>query len=214
MSLENQLKNAPPQAEDSPQKSKKEDIDSEKKKSETTVPIKFNKETRNLTLEEACALAQKGLKFETIEKDFAVLKELAQHHHLSVPVFLENLRKNCLEEKKNALVEKCGGNAEIAEHILNLEGTNSADDGLYELQEFFPSIKSAEDLPQRVTESAKLKGTLLLDEYLRYLLAEERLKKETAKAQRDADKSSIGSLSNRSGAGNPATEEFLKGIWQ
>ena len=39
-------------------------------KEDTVIPIKFNKEVRNLTVEEASVLAQKGLKFDTIQKDY------------------------------------------------------------------------------------------------------------------------------------------------
>jgi len=202
-----------PQTQANENDSEKETNDSNKGKNEILVPVKFNKETRNLTLEEAAELAQKGLKFEMIEKDYKALKELAQEQGQSVPKFLETIRENFLNHKKTELTEKCGGNTEIAEHILALEKNNSPDNGFAELKEYFPEIKTPSDLPEKVLNSAALKGTLLLDEYLRYLLNEEKVKKESLALQKQMDKSSTGSLSNRSGAQSPETEEFLKGLW-
>lgn len=178
------------------------------------IPVKFNKETRNLTLEEASTLAQKGLKYESIEKDFLTLKELAAKQDKSVPEFLEFMNSRLNEEKAAALAEKCGGNREMAEHILNLEKDKTRDSGFAELKENFPEFSNEDELPDCVRENASLKGTLLLDEYLRYLLNCKKSAQNAEEKQKTAQKSSTGSLSNRSGATSPETEEFLKGLWK
>lgn len=180
----------------------------------TFIPVKFNKEIRNLSIDEASVLAQKGLKYESIEKDYNALKELANEDKMSVPIFLLDLARRRNEDKKASLTEKCGGDTELAEHILSLESKVSPDNGFAELKESFPEIVSADNLPPQVLENAELKGTLLLDEYLRYLLAEERSAKAAALKQKTAEKASTGSLMNRKGAHNPETEEFLKGLWK
>ena len=41
------------------------------------VPVKYNKEIRNLELDKAAELAQKGLKFEAIADDYESLKRIA-----------------------------------------------------------------------------------------------------------------------------------------
>ena len=178
------------------------------------IPIKFNKETRNLTLEEATTLAQKGLKFESIEKEYNLLKQLASRENKSIPNYIAELERRYNEEKKQSLTEKCGGNQEIAEHILALEKEKKASDGFEELSTAFPEIKSKENLPQEVLNNAELKGTLLLDEYLRYLLSQKRNAQTVARKQREGEKSSTGSLINRRDSQTSETEEFLKGLWK
>ena len=178
------------------------------------IPIKFNKETKNLTLEEATTLAQKGLKFESIEKEYNLLKQLASRENKSIPNYIAELERRYNEEKKQSLTEKCGGNQEIAEHILALEKEKKASDGFEELSTAFPEIKSKENLPQEVLNNAELKGTLLLDEYLRYLLSQKRNAQTIAQKQREGEKSSTGSLINRRDSQTSETEEFLKGLWK
>ena len=41
---------------------------------EIFVPVKFNKEIKNLTIEEASELAQKGLKFDAVSEDYKTLR--------------------------------------------------------------------------------------------------------------------------------------------
>lgn len=178
------------------------------------IPIKFNKETRNLTLEEATTLAQKGLKFESIEKEYNLLKQLALRENKSIPLYIAELDRRYNEEKKQSLTEKCGGNEEIAEHILSLENEKKAGDGFDELTSAFPEIKSKKNLPREVLDNAELKGTLLLDEYLRYLLSQKRNAQTVARKQREGEKSSTGSLINRRDSQTSETEEFLKGLWK
>ena len=178
------------------------------------IPIKFNKETKNLTLEEATTLAQKGLKFESIEKEYNLLKQLASRENKSIPNYIAELERRYNEEKKQSLTEKCGGNQEIAEHILALEKEKKASDGFEELSTAFPEIKSKENLPQEVLNNAELKGTLLLDEYLRYLLSQKRNAQTIAQKQREGEKTSTGSLINNKDSQTSETEEFLKGLWK
>ena len=178
------------------------------------IPIKFNKETKNLTLEEATTLAQKGLKFESIEKEYNLLKQLASRENKSIPNYIAELERRYNEEKKQSLTEKCGGNQEIAEHILALEKEKKATDGFEELSTAFPEIKSKENLPQEVLNNAELKGTLLLDEYLRYLLSQKRNAQTIAQKQREGEKTSTGSLINNKDSHTSETEEFLKGLWK
>ena len=111
--------------------------------------------------------------------------------------------------------EKCGGDRELAEHILELEKgikDNLASD-IEEVREFFPEIKSAEQLPKEVLENSELHGRSLLDEYLRYSLKEKRLREEAIKNQKFAEGASSGSQTDRAGGESPEALEFLKGLW-
>lgn len=185
----------------------------ESEQKEITIPVKYNKEIKELSLEDATTLAQKGLKFTAIEKDFTALKELAQKENKSVPAFISELCDRYNEDKKKALIEECGGNEEIAQRIIDLQG-NQISDGLKELTEAFPEIKTLEQLPEEVVEKSRLKGTLPLDEYLRYLLSQEKIKKAAALKQRQSEKTTTGSLASLKGAENTEAEEFLRGLWK
>lgn len=186
-----------------------------KTENEFKIPVKYNKETKLLSADEASKLAQLGLKFESVSKNLDTLKSLAKSENKTVGAYLESLKKAKAEQRKNQLLEKCGGDTELAEHIMMLEGDEKKDfDGFEELREYFPQFKSRSDLPEQVTENANINGSLLLDEYLRFCLNERRRIKEAAHLQKSAEISSIGSQINRSGCVDPEAAEFLKGIWK
>ena len=139
---------------------------------------------------------------------------MALRENKSIPLYIAELDRRYNEEKKQSLTEKCGGNEEIAEHILSLENEKKAGDGFDELTSAFPEIKSKKNLPREVLDNAELKGTLLLDEYLRYQLSQKRNAQTVARKQREGEKSSTGSLINRRDSQTSETEEFLKGLWK
>lgn len=183
---------------------------------EVLIPIKFNKQERKLTLSEAATLAQKGLKFDAIEGDYKLLKDLALKEGKSVPQYLGDLTALKLETRRKELCEKCGGDEALVEHILSLEG--KADkyslSGFEELNAAFPEIKSCDELPPEVLEKATMSGRAVLDEYLRYLLFEEKRSKQAEYDRKAAVASSLGSQLNRAAGINPETAEFLKGLWR
>ena len=185
------------------------------KQKEVLIPVKFNKETKNLSVEEASVLAQKGMKYDAISEDYSALKELAATQNKSVSEFIKSIKDKNTEARLNELLEKCGGDREAAEHFLNLEmKAANKDDGFKEVESYFPEFKSKEDLPEEVLENARLKGSMLLDEYLRYLLKNNREQESQKKQNEIARTSSIGSQVNKSGSGDPELTEFLKGIWK
>ncbi len=179
------------------------------------IPVKFNKQVLNLDLEKAQELAQKGMKFDLIAKDYQALKDLAKEDGKSVGEYIGELISLKKAKRQSEILEKCGGDKEFAEHILKLkEGNFEEDNGFLELKESFPNIKTLEDLPQSVVEAANLKGSLLLDEYLRYLHNQDIAAKSSIKEQRDAKLSAMGPLANKNVGENPETAEFLRGLWQ
>ena len=58
---------------------------------EITVPVKYNKEIKELSLGEAGNLAQKGLKFEAIEADYLPLKIWQPRKTKAFPHLFRNL---------------------------------------------------------------------------------------------------------------------------
>ena len=161
-------------------------------------------------------MAQKGMKFDLISDDFNTLKLLSQRNKKSVPEFLEDLKTKDYNNRVNELLEKCGGDEALARHIIDLEnsGTHEALNGFCELQSFFKDIKTPDDLPIEVREAAELKGRLLLDEYLRYLLNQKRKKEAFIKANIFSKESSIGSQQSRKDNITPEATEFLRGLWK
>lgn len=179
------------------------------------IPVKFNKKIQKLTIDEASELAQKGMKFEAISEDYELLKQLAGKSGKSVSQYLQWLKADGLEKRKAELLEKCGGDDALAEHILGLEEADGADTKNFkEVNQKFPEIKSIEQLPLEVIENAELSGRGLLDEYLRYLLDEKIGLLAAEKQQKLAESRSSGSLTSRAGVINPETAEFLKGLWK
>ncbi len=181
---------------------------------EVFVPVKFNKEIKNLGLEDAARLAQKGLKFEAIADDYEALKNIAAKAGHSVSEYIAALKKQNEESRLQELTDKCGGNGEMASYVMQLESGGEESDSFKELNAEFPEIKSIADLPAAVVENAELRGTKLLDEYLRYRLTEEREAKTAALKQKNTENLSLGSLTDRKGGINPETAEFLKGLWR
>lgn len=182
---------------------------------EKKIPIKFNKQTIEVTLERTTELAQKGMKYELISKDYETLRNLATKENKSVGEFLELLNKKRLEERLSVLNEKCTDN-DLAKHILRLEEAENKifDSGLSELMEFFPEIKTEEQLPFEVLEKSRLTGTRLLDEYLRYLLKEKSAKEKALDKSFKVNKKSLGSMQNKNGGADLEAIEFLKGLWR
>lgn len=181
---------------------------------EPFVPVKYNKEVINLSLEKAGELAQKGMKFEALSDELSLLKELATKSGKTVMQFLSSLKLQSDDAMVNSLKEKCGDDAALLNEVTKLFSKNEADDGFAELQKHFPEIKSREALPQSVLENASLCARPLLDEFLRYRLLQEKAVKENLLSQQRARLSSTGSLINKSGGENPEAAEFLKGLWR
>ena len=177
---------------------------------QVTIPVKFNKEVRNLTAGEAATLAQKGMKFEMIENDFCKLRDLANKQKMSVPEYIKSLEKRETQARREELLAECGGNEKLADRVLELENGERTEEGLDELREYFPTVKSLDDLPRAVVESARLKGENLLNAYLRFRLIKKRQSEKEKLFEKAAENASIGSLKGPFSAGD---DTFIKALW-
>jgi len=183
--------------------------------SEVVIPVKFNKEIKNLTVEEASLLAQKGMKFDLIKDDFEKIKLISSKEGKSVSAFLSELEGKILDDKRKMLLEKCSGDEELVNRIITLEnGAFTDTKGFDEVKKYFPNIKDEASLPESVVEASKLKGTFLLDEYLRYLLTQKKRQEKSIRFQEKAESLSIGAMSNQKGTLSPESEDFIKGLWK
>ena len=181
---------------------------------EIFVPVKYNKEIINLELDKAAELAQKGLKFEAIAADYENLRRLAAENGRSVSEYLRFIEQTDRQTRKNELLEKCGGNEKMANYVLSLEKKPEESLGLEELKAEFPEIKDIADLPESVVQNAEMKGTLLLDEYLRYRHNAKRNARKAEAQSENALAASVGPQTDRRGGISPETAEFLKGLWR
>ncbi|MBO4734475.1 MAG: hypothetical protein J5662_08365 [Clostridia bacterium] len=174
------------------------------------ITVKFNKEIKNLTADEAATLAQKGMKFEIIEEDFLKLKALAGKKKMSVPEYISELEKNQIEQRRREIMDEYKETESLADRIAELESGEKDEDGLDELREYFPTVKSLSDLPRAVVESARLKGENLLNSYLKYRLVTKRQADAERLFERGAKEASVGSLKS---AGDTADDAFLRALW-
>ena len=180
-----------------------------------TVTVKFNKETRTLSADEAAVLAQKGMKYDIISQDLARLKSLASSHGKNISDYLTDIENEYAAARKKILLERVGGNDEVAEQIIALENARGESPaGLEELYNEFPQIKSEEDIPDEVRQAVEQKGGNFFDEYLRYLYRQQKnIADATLKAQQ-SKQMSVGSQSRYIGDGASNTSlEFIRGLW-
>lgn len=186
----------------------------EPSKNEILIPVKFNKEIKNLTADEAAQFAQKGMKFDAILDDYNRIRALAAKNGGSVSKFLNTIEEMQNNKRKQELLQGCAGNEELAEHIMRLEGMKTGEEGGFEeLKKEFPEIKSIEEIPETVRETSIERGTDLLDEYLRYLHKCSREAEDAERRQKEAKRASIGSQRAYGSPENPEATEFLKGLW-
>lgn len=183
---------------------------------EIKIPVKFNKEERQLTVSEAATLAQKGMKFDMISADFERVRRLAQKDGRSISEYLTALEDRLTAERKRELKERCGGDEELATHIIDLE--NGAEGrgirGFDELCEQFPQISDPSELPDEVLNAAEMKGTNLLDEFLRYRHREARQALAAKQSAAAAEKSGVGSQRQVANpTADPQRNEFIKALW-
>lgn len=212
------MKNVSLETENLPEVSEKDGAEEKETTPETAdeifVPVKYNKEIINLELDKAAELAQKGLKFEAIAADYENLRRLAAENGRSVSEYLRFIEQTDRQTRKNELLEKCGGNEEMADYVLSLEKKPEESLGLEELKAEFPEIKDIADLPESVVQNAEMKGTLLLDEYLRYRHNAKRNARKAEAQSENALAASVGPQTDRRGGISPETAEFLKGLWR
>lgn len=178
------------------------------------ITLKFNKEIREISLDEAVTLAQKGLKFDKISPELERIKSMAAKKGMSIGEFISEIENGELSRRRLELIESAGGNEELAEHILELEQKGEGKSDSFELlRQEFPDISSPEDLPEEVLSELDLVGGNMLSAYLLHLHRENRLSAESRIRQEENRVSALGSQQKNAPEKTDANEEFIKGIW-
>ena len=156
------------------------------------LPVKFNKQDYQLTLEEATVYAQKGMKFDTVEPMLDKLKTLAQQHGLGVRELVDTL---------------CG------EEIPVVSDEQRLADDFGRLCEECPEIGTFDALPESVIRTALDEGIPLLDAYLRHEHRERVRVQAATDAARKAGASSAGAQrSELAPTPDPAVAAMLLGV--
>lgn len=150
--------------------------------------VKYNKEEREIPIDEAIPLVQKGLNYDKVQERLQQLEsdprltfveELAQQFGMSVPDYLEAVKAQREQERINQLVEQ-GVSEEVAAEMLEnrkfreqfeAEKKAKAEEEKFikESEEFFqefPDVKP-DQIPAEVWQIKEQRGLSLLDAYLR-----------------------------------------------
>lgn len=158
------------------------------------LPVKFNKQDYQLSVEEATAYAQKGMKFDTIEPMLNKLKELAQQKGTGLKELVEVLCDESPAEPEGDVNER------LAEEFCRL-------------QEECPEVTGFEQLPKAVVEQALTDSEPLLFAYLRYCHREQRRINEAQLAAARAGAASAGPQRGEPPKmPDPAVEAMVRGV--
>lgn len=207
---------------------------------EPLITVKYDKQARSLSRKDAVTYAQKGMKYDSVLPMLESLKYVAAAEGKTLAEFVQAIRDQHDENAMAALVDRCGGNEEIARELFEVEKgkhqaayenlvkaeqqaeteteeavTQRLADELAAVREEFPEVTEYSKLPKSVVREADEKGIPLLDAYLRFLHREQR-KSEAAKSQQAAAaKASVGAQASAEGneTRDPVIAALMKGIW-
>lgn len=207
---------------------------------EPILTVKYDKQARALSRKDAVSYAQKGMKYDSVLPMLESLKYVAAAEGKTLAEFVQAIRDQHDENAMAALVDRCGGNEEIARELFEVEKgkhqaayenllkaekdaeteteealTRRLADELAAVREEFPEVTEYSKLPKSVVREADEKHIPLLDAYLRFLHREQR-KSEAAKSQQAAAaKASVGAQASAEGneTRDPAIAAMMRGIW-
>lgn len=205
-----------------------------------TVPVKYNKQYRELTPEEAGVYAQKGMKYDAMEPELTKLRQMAAVSGRSLGQMIGSIYKAGEELARQDCLRLAGGDQRLAELLLDaycqksgkaygdmlaaeqkaLEAEKVQDHDrlageFLELSRECPEIGSPGDLPDAVLEAAVRKGTSLTAEYLLYRHREERRVARAEQDSRAACQAAAGSMQDFTASSDgPALSAMLDGIWR
>ena len=205
---------------------------------EIKIPVKYNKQQIELSVEQASELAQKGMKFDDMRSVMDKLAYLSAVTRKSTQKLVDALVESNENELAQRLREMAGDDEVLFSKLLthehnkhktaferafmaqkedefakiNAENEQLADQFI-ELNKEFPEIDKVSDVPQQVFEIAAQKNISLLDGYLRYRHYED-AKLMTAQQDNNlAAQSSAGSQMSGVLRVNVLEDALLKGIW-
>ncbi len=194
---------------------------------EITVPVKFNHVRKNLPLDQATVLAQKGLQAEAFLPKLQFLAALEQQ---SVVQLVDRLYSEEQEKTKQTFLQKVG-DLELAEQLLQgrnqkvgkayqaLQEARAAEekakaeqDLQHQWQQLRQAVPQLESLPPQAQRIAEENGISLLDGYLRFCWQESRRIAAAEAQQALAAARSSGSQKSTASKGAELSA-MLRGVW-
>lgn len=155
-----------------------------------TLPIKFNKQEYQLSVEEATVYAQKGMKYTTMEP---MLEQLRAHAETKGQTVAALVKELCGEQRD--------ANERLAEEFCRL-------------REECPEMDTFDKVPSAVVRQALENGTPLLYAYLRYHYDESR---RVARARAMAEAATAASAGSQRGethkTPDPTVAAMVRGVW-
>lgn len=201
------------------------------------LPVRFNHQLRELSMEEAQTYAQKGMQSESVMNDLRYLA--ARSNMSSVAELVKNLKESSEQTRREELSRQLGGDEELINTILSAESkkwldaagvildnenkalaeeTQSATekfaDEFIALQKEFPEIQEFKNVPADVVASAMKNNISLFDAFLRF--KHEENKKITKAEQTETAAKAAGTGSGKSvdsDVSSPAVEAMRRGVW-
>ena len=142
-----------------------------------------------------------GLKAEKYDSVLNNLEALAKREKVSVKEFVEKLKADKDETYKALVLEKVGGDEELAQKLIALENPsceNSADnDEIKVINKYFPQYKSVGDIPSEALIINETKNIPLFDAILRYHFFENKKCDDDLKNREKNEQGTAGSLKTK-----------------
>lgn len=219
------------------------EADPESEPEPPVVRVKFNRQVREYSIEEATPYVEMGLKYESFKPTYEKLKFIATTSGLSIPDLVDKLLETNEHTVYEQILEKAGGNEEIAKELHEakkaerqrkyqelLQQEKEREEKEFEaerqaererLANEFIELKNAtdgkfaefKDVPKAVLNLAQKRNISLLDAYLRFELEESKKREAAARKQAEAAKSSVGSLADTVETPDSAGDEFAKAFY-
>ncbi len=203
-------------------------------------PVSYGEVTRELTVEEMTAYAQRGMQYDEIAPAWEVFCRLAAERQETPEQLVKGIADAEERILYDRLLREAKGDRSIADRLMRLakserqtardnaerEKNNAAENArktqterlaaeFVELQNEFPEMKAFQEIPSAVVTMAVNKNMHLMDAYLRYRHAENRKIEQNTKSQKAAATSAIGSLAAtvpERDAVDPLIEAMMAGV--
>jgi hypothetical protein len=217
-----------------------EQTEQQKQEALQALRVKFNHEEREIPIDEAIPLVQKGLNYDktlerlqALESDprLSFVEELAQQFNMDVPTYLEAVKAQREEQRIQELVEQ-GISTELAQEMLEnrkfreqfeQEKKTKADEAQKneEYNEFFNYFREAngrdyqpnqDNIPDSVWEAAN-NGVPLKFAYMQHENQQIKQQLQTFKQnQSNAQKAPVGSVTNHGSTETASEDVFMQGF--
>ena len=205
-----------------------------------TIPVKYNKQYRELTPEEAGAYAQKGMRYEALEPRLQKLRAVCSRSGSSLEDMLDGIYRAAESAELQRIREKAGGDKELEKQLIEAHNIRSkaAIDAVLEaerkaaesekednnkrladqfaaLQAEFPEVSKIGDVPKSVMQHALKTGDSLLASYLLHTHKENKRVQRTQAQKAVAAKATTGSQASGAGPSDTSPEiaAMMQGIW-